>query len=538
MTVCGLAHTVIISTLSPFPEVTLLMRPHPLPVLLACLLALSLSGCGGEPTDAPSTAAPTPSSPGETAETAFSLPYYPSASLHPITGDNRSNLIVSSLLYEALFTLDETFTPQPQLAVSCATGDGLTHIVTLRDGAIFSDGSPLTAQDAAASLELARTSSLYAARLSIVTSVRAEGNQVILTTSIPHGDLSQLLDIPVVSSAGGDTPLGSGPYLLSRTEEGPVLLPNPHWRDNGQQPFSQVGLYPITELDMLVSGFDSRDISMVSTDLTGSNTLGFSGGFDIWDYPTTVMQYVGFNTVSGVCRDAAFRSALARSFDRTSVVSSLLAHHAQAAALPLSPASPLYDQELADAFTADSQLSQLLADAGFSLGEDGILSQGRSPVRLTFIVNSDNSFRVSVARYLADRLEEAGIQVSLEELSWEDYTRALSRRDFDLYLAEVRLTADFDLAALVSSGGSLNYGGWADQETNALVNAFRASAAPDRAQAASALCRHLLEQAPISPIAFKSYSVLTHWGAFSAPVITQSSLFSDLTGWTASGDSE
>lgn len=81
---------------------------------------------------------------------------------------------------------------------------------------------------------------------------------------------------------------------------------------------------------------------------------------------------------------------------------------------------------------------------------------------------------------------------------------------FDLYYGEVRLTADWDLSPLLSPGGSLNYGGWANPQTEQLLTAF--ASAQDRAAAAEALCAHLREQSPIVPLCFKSTSVLVQTG--------------------------
>ena len=112
--------------------------------------------------------------------------------------------------------------------------------------------------------------------------------------------------------------------------------------------------------------------ALVSTDLTGTNALGFFGSFDTVDYPTSVMLYVGFNTRSGPCQTAAVRQALLRAFDRETVSTALYSSHAQPAALPISPASPYYPEELAQELEyAPQQAAQLLTEAGWTQGEGG-----------------------------------------------------------------------------------------------------------------------------------------------------------------------
>lgn len=77
---------------------------------------------------------------------------------------------------------------------------------------------------------------------------------------------------------------------------------------------------------------------------------------------------------------------------------------------------------------------------------------------------------------------------------------------FDLYYGEVRLTADWNLAPLLATGGRLNYGGWSDARCDQLLEAARS--ALDQKAALSTLCRYLLLQTPILPVCFKSVSVL------------------------------
>ncbi len=86
----------------------------------------------------------------------------------------------------------------------------------------------------------------------------------------------------------------------------------------------------------------------------------------------------------------------------------------------------------------------------------------------------------------------------------------LAAGDFDLYYGEVKLSANWDLTALVGTGGALNYGGWSNTRTDQLLAGL--SSASDRAGAMAALCAHLDAQAPILPLCFSASSVLYQTG--------------------------
>ena len=498
--------------------------------VLLLALCLLLGGCTGnpEPDLSPS---PTPSATVVEEQTEFALACYPEAGFHPITGANRTNLTLGGLVYEGLYALDQRFEPQPQL---CAEGvqaiDGLSWTFTLRTGVTFSDGSPLTAAEVKSSLDLARTSTLYASRLSDITNVTAGEGTVTVTLSRANGSLPTLLDIPIVKETGG-VPLGTGPYVLSNAGDTWSLTARQGWWQGEELPLQTIPLRSIQETDDLIHAFDTRDIALVSTDLTGTNALGFSGSFDTVDYPTSIMLYVGFNVKSGPCRAAGVRQALLRAFDRTSVSAAIYSSHAQPAALPVSPASPWYQEDLAQELDYSSQqAAQLLTDGGWTQGENG-WTQGRQTLSLTFVAPSDNPARASAAEHLAGGLTDLGIQVDLQLLPREEYVAALERGDFDLYLAEVRLTSDFDLTALITAGGSLNYGGYADAQAATLLQQYRAASGQGRDLSARRLYERLMEEPPFGVICFKNWSVLTQWSRIADLTPTQQNVFCGFAQW-------
>ena len=73
-------------------------------------------------------------------------------SLDPVLFDGQS-LVVDNTMYNGLLKLNAHLLPVPDLASGYTVSrDGLTYTFTLRSGARFSDGAPVTASDAAWSL--------------------------------------------------------------------------------------------------------------------------------------------------------------------------------------------------------------------------------------------------------------------------------------------------------------------------------------------------------------------------------------------------
>lgn len=504
---------------------------------LTAVLLLTLSACGGpggEPAAPTQTPRPT-AAPREEAGAGFVLPCYPAGGFHPITGTNRLNLTLAPLMYRGLFSVGRDFQAEEELCASYTVSeDGLVWTFWLAD-VEFSDGSPLTAQEVARSLNAARVSERYAGRLKDVQRIGAEGETVVVTLGRPNGALPLLLDIPIVKEGEEGRPLGTGAYFLTEDEEGLALTARPEAR----VPAERIPLRSVGAGDDLVYAFDAREISLVDTDLTGTNVLGYSGLLETTDYPTTTLLYLGCNLGSGLCREQEVRQAVALALDRGTMAGRTLAGHGVASSLPVHPNAPGYDEELAGQWGQDPEkAAALLTEAGWSRDEEGKLTRKRGErLELRLVVNQDNTFKVAMAEAAAGPLEELGFTVTLERLAWEEFVIALERGEFDLYLGETTLTPDFDLTALLGRDGDLNYGRFADEETWTLMELNRAARGDERVTTTVNLCGRVAELAPIIPLCFKNGSLLTQWGQVSGAAPTQRDVFAGLENWRISSGS-
>lgn len=464
----------------------------------------------GESRPSPS---PTPSPTPYEEPSPFTLGYASGSSLHPLQAGDQSSLDVDSLVYEGLFRLDERFEPQGVLAESAEPGaDGLTWTVRLRADAVFSDGAPVTARQACACLLAAKGSALYSQKLAHVTAVTAGEGVLTITLDRPCGALDALLDAPIFLEREEGLPLGTGPYAFSRDGESLSLRFNPAWWQGAEPPFESIPLRAYASPEERAAAFGIGEISAVTCDFNAAQALGYSGTYETHDYATTSMLYLGFNADRDrPCSDALVRRAVSRALDRSYAVTTLLAGHAVPSALPVHPDSPLCHAQSAGLLDYDlDAAAALLEQAGWTRNDEGRLVRRRKEMSLTLCVNRDNTVRRSVAAAVAKSLESLGVQVTVQALDWEKYTAALSAGDFDLYLGEVKLTADFDFSALTA--GALNFGAFQDEALELAADTFRASRGALRAAAGPALYAAFAEAAPFAPICFKNNSLLARWG--------------------------
>lgn len=552
-----------------------------LALLLAMAMVLSLTACGKGDGDGSASAEPDSSQaePEEIPEEKpqeevkpFTLGYYAGVGINPYTCDNAQNQTIVGLVYEPLFSIDENFQATSCLAksisvarsaspvtVSDADGktqktDTVTVSIKLQEGIQFSDGSSLDASDVTYSLNLAKAEgSVYASRLSKLSSVTGSGSRVTLVFHSGNTSVAALLDIPIVKQGtGGDkVPVGTGPYQVKLKDGKPKkLVKNPNWwqegmtytvtaeQDPGKEtagdasavelnttketvsyPLDEIRLYTAEDSDELIFGFSSGDVSMVATDITGTDSLSFTGSYQVFDYDTTDLLYLGFNTEEGPCREQALRQAIYQAVDRETIVRKSLSSHAVAAYMPVAPSSNLYDYELAEKLDYDlSRAKELCGEASTSS-------------ELKMIVNSDSTFKNGLAREIETELEAAGLAVRVETLDWSSFKTALKDGDYDLYLGEVKMSGNFDLYAFLNKSGSLNYSGYDSDKLVSLLSRLYAATGDSRPAAAGKLYAQLAEEAPFAPLCFKKYSVFAQKGYLRKLYSTQSNLFHQFYRW-------
>ena len=503
-------------------------------VRLALAAVLLLAGCAaGEPGEDPGAGiwedyqppalaeeAEEPSGPEYPA--AFSLACHRGQTLDPIDCGQGMQEDVSSLLFEPLFQLDESFQPIPLLCESYEWDEtGLVCTLTLRQEAAFHDGSPLTAADVAATLRRAMVSERYAYRLRGVAAVAADrSGRVRITLTAPNRGLPALLDIPIVKSGTEalTAPVGTGPYRLS--EDGGSLIANESWWQGRAMPVSVIPLVHAKDRDTAKYLFSSKRVQLLTVDPT-DDLSSVTGQLQSTARPTPILQFIGFNTGEGALfASPALRAAFSRGIPRDTLVSAQQAGLALAASFPVSPLSPLYPADLVREYDRDETLAALRA-AGQDTGQTR---------ELVLLVNEEDRFRLTSAQFIAEHLSLLDWHITVRQLPWEDYLAALAAGEFDLYYGEVRLTADWDLRDLTGTGGALNYGGYTASYTDLLLENFLT--ADNRPAAARQLLAHLQDACPIAPICFKNDAVLTHPGVAENLTPTASSAFYRMDRWT------
>lgn len=516
-------------------------------LIITVILLPSLSACTiKQATEQPAVSADTaPSAEPDNSEAdkLFTVRYQSAYSFNPITGTNPNNMVLVPLMYEGLFVLNNGMSPQPVLCDTCTTSDGIHYTIKLKADVAMSDGSILNANDVKYTLSWAAQNGRFTGRLANIDTITVNNAlELSVTLKTANYKLSALLDIPIIKSGSIDNnyPPGSGPYYFDQTGT-PRLIAFTNYRYFDKLPVSTIYLRECTDAELSVI-FSSQGIDLFWDDPADITDITILSDHEVRYYTTTILQFVGFNTKSRVLSNPDMRRALGLTIDRKDIVNDVYAAHADAAPLILSPGYALYDaaweNKVADPL---DEISAIFSAIGLEDDDsDGFLeypgtSGEKVAFSLDFIVNGDNRYKVEAAEKIIAEMKAVGINVTLRKLPWSDFTAALDSGSFDMYYGDVYLPADYDLSALLSPGGSIDYGNVGNAEYSTRIHRFLSSSdTQSETAAAQQLCTYINEKAPIIPVLYRQYAVHTNRSVVSGINPTQSSLFFGLTGWQIS----
>jgi len=517
-----------------------------MPIILAlAILAGSLGGCGSEKTAESPEQSPEASDGAMPKEKAsypsdgkFTLNCSLSSSFNPMTTTDLSNILVTQLMYDNLLEVDAAFNYTPGVVTECKSDDGSGWYFQVDTNAKFWDGTLVTAYDAAYSVQCAMRSPRFSDRLDCVIGAEAENDDTFVININGKNTLFPvLLNIPLIKngSVGETIPMGSGPYVLNG--EMSELAVNTHHKNAASLPVDKIYLTEITDIEDKISAFEDAKIDLVTNDPMSFTNLGYGSANEKRAYATTNMHYIGFNLSGQYFSNTLFRKAMTYIIDREYIVTNIMNGMASAATLPFHPAGEYYNENFSEIISCSvSKAEEALDKAEVKdYDNDGLreIMVTGIPIEtgIDFIVCSDNVYKIQAARSIVKSMEALGINVTLRELPWEAYKTALTAGNYDMYYAETKLSADFNLKAMLFMGGPLNYGGISDSTLEGHISAYMSASDEERQKVANLMFKYLTDTAPIVTICFEKQQVVTHSGVITGLRPTQYNIFHGIEEW-------
>lgn len=422
------------------------------------------------------------------------LPFSVNDSLNPFYALSEVNSQLDAVLFQPLYKIDSNYNEIPVLASKGAVkGNRVT--VTLADS-FFSDSSKVTAEDVVYSFTKASESSSYRTLLSSVKSALVRDESTVVFEMVSNNEFAlSLLTFPVVKNMTAEdedkVPVGSGPFVMSK----PNTLTKSEVNKNAK--IQKIELVDVSKAINEAYVLQTGDISFCFDSLHG-------GSYNKINAVTRSvlmnnLVYLGFNCTDKALADPNVRAAVACAIDIEKIAQNAYGGNAVASRLPFNP-NWSKSKDINASLNAASTLSYLDKSGYNKLGYDGILSNGETLLEFRLLVNKDNSFRVKAAQMIADTLNDLGMKVTVNAVSFEKYSQAIEKGSFDMYLGEVKLGADMNLNTFFFEGGLCSEG--IDTEEGESALAYEALLSSN--MTVEAFSNVFMRDIPFAPLCFRT----------------------------------
>ena len=363
-----------------------------------------------------------------------------------------ATIVPGTQIFASPLRYDENWNPQPYLAkIWDISDDGLTVTLDLVEGATFHDGHPITSKDVAFSIMLVKEYHPFKTMFAPVDSVDTPDDQtVVIHLSQPHPAMLLAMSPPLlpilpqhIYGDGQDilthpanlAPVGSGPFKFVQYVDGEYLelaryddffIPDRPYLDRIILLMKDDAVAVATGLehgDIHMTGF-LANLTLVNRLRESDHLVDTSAGYEA----IGPLSWLAINLLHEPLDNILVRQAIAYTIDTDFITQTMQTSLGVAATGPIAPESPFYEPDVSRYEIDLEKAAQLLDEAGYPPGEDGI----RFSLTLDYIpIIAEHQEQVAV--YIARQLSKIGVAVVLRDSeNFPAWAERIGNWDFDM----------------------------------------------------------------------------------------------------------
>ncbi len=432
--------------------------------------------------------------------------------LDPTLARSFVGRIVFSALCDKLFDIDEKLNIQPQLATSYEwSADSKSLTLKLRQGVTFHDGEKFDAAAVKFNIERHKTmaGSNRRGELAPVTSVDViNPSTVRLNLSAPFTPLlAQLTDragmmvSPKAAAAAGEKfgshPVCSGPYKFAeRVPQDRIVLekyPN-HWNKEAIH-FDKVIYTPIPDATVRLANLKSGQLDFIERMATNDVEAMMKDK----KYKVSRITEIGYQGITinigksdqaqknPLGRDARVREAFELSLDRQGLAQVVMDNEATVGNQWVAPNNAFYAKNMPLPKRDVAKARALLKEAGVTNPSFTLVAPTTSDAqRLALVVQA--------------MTRDAGFDVKIQAAEFATSLNMADKGDFEAYVLawSGRPDPDGNVFSFHGCKQPLNYAGYCDAQTDALLNESRTQRDPaERKKIYEKIAARVLKERPV-----------------------------------------
>jgi len=288
------------------------------------------------------------------------------------------NIAYCGALYDSLLG----YSPELELVPGLATEwemakDGLSFTLQLRDGVVWHDGDPFTAEDVVFTLNWVGTKGnllgSYVSDVDLDALKAGTGQELVIPMKRPNLDLLNDLAVIPILKTGTSTftdPVGTGPFTLesfNAGERGVFARNEDYWREGGVQS-ARLEIISIADDTARMNALYGGEIDAAGQVPLAQAKAVEDRGYVLLDSPSTGAYAFYMAVDQAPFDDVRVRQAVRLLADRDELVSVALAGYGTVANDLYRMGMQYYDDSLPQRTRDVEQAKQLLAEAGYPDG--------------------------------------------------------------------------------------------------------------------------------------------------------------------------
>ena len=335
--------------------------------------------------------------------------------------------------------LDKPYEIQPDLSISPQLAEGEPEIVsedpltieyTLKEDLTFSDGEPLTSEDAKFTFNQVMNEDndiISRDGFDKVESFETPDDQTVrIVFSEPYAPWRDLISGPYAfilpkhvyegenfNEALNNEIVGSGPYKLREWNKGQNLIVEKNENYWGEEPaIDQITYRFIPDTNTLNTSLQSGEVSFINppADIGLKEKLEGYQGVNVKTAAGTIWEHVAFNTEK--IDNLKIRQAVAYGINRQQILEEILPGQVEPLDSVLVPEQDPYYEPAWEQYGYDpDRASQLVEEAQ---------SEGAS-TDITFSTTSDNNLREQLQQVMQQQLGEVGLNVEIQNTAAQTF---------------------------------------------------------------------------------------------------------------------
>lgn len=457
---------------------------------VAAAAVLALSACAPQAPEEAAGGTPTAGDDTLTIATTTDVVNY-----NPLIGNSRSDYWMTNLMYPHLLSIGDDGSKSAELATEWGYVDDTTGYYEIRDDMTWSDGTPVTANDVAFTMNAVKrdapSGTFYGQMTNFESATAVSDTRVEITLTQPDSSIVEeigfwgnvvpqhvfepagsVAEFPNDGSNGGW--VSAGPfvmdsvqvgqsYTLERTEDYPLV--------EGGTPLPAKIVYRVfPDVNTEILALQSGEVDVIANSLPPAQVKQLQGtdGIEVQEVTGLGYSHMTYNMTNPDLAKVEVRQALAHAADYEAIRNVVL--QGQAVSTGSSPLMPVlskyYDDSITEYEFDTDKSRELMEKAGYTADANGMF-----PVSFRLIYSLQDPVTSQWAQLVKDSSAKAGISIELQGTERNTYLAMTNQGDFDIYAGNFAIMDDpvTNFALSYLPDGAINYTYVDDPELNALI---------------------------------------------------------------------